>query len=248
VGSTAKLLDFGLAKPATMVATAPGSGSASVFAGAPTQVSPAHPVTAAGTIVGTVQYMSPEQIEGHEADARSDIFALGLVLYEMITGKRAFQGKTQASIAAGILALEPPPMSSLQPLTPPSLERVVQTCLAKDPAERFQSAHDLKLQLEWLLESGAAPTPIKKAARARRENIAWGAVALLLLGLLAVGWESLRVRDELAAHTRPVKSSIIPAPDVVLSQVPVAVISPDGKRLVYGGFKGGTYMLWLQAL
>jgi serine/threonine protein kinase len=133
-----KLMDFGLAKAATAGAT-PSSSLAITLSG----LSADQPLTARGTVVGTFQYMSTEQIEGKEADARSDIFALGAVLYEMATGKRAFTGKSQASIVAAILASEPPPISVVRPMSPPALDRVVSTCLAKDPEERFQTVHDL---------------------------------------------------------------------------------------------------------
>src|SRR5208283_3438142 len=134
----AKLMDFGLAKAAT--AGVPPSSSLTATLSGP---SADQPLTAHGMVVGTFQYMSPEQVEGKEADARSDIFALGAVLYEMATGKRAFTGKTQASIVAAILASEPQPISVVQPMSPPALDRVVKVCLAKDPDERFQTVHDL---------------------------------------------------------------------------------------------------------
>src|SRR5579862_7583648 len=154
----AKLMDFGLAKPLGAQAAAPGSGSAPPsFTAAATLSgpSPLTPLTTAGSIIGTIQYMSPEQIEGKEADARSDIFSLGAVLYEMATGKRAFQGKSHLSTASSILEKDPDPISTVQPLAPKALEHTVQTCLAKDPEDRFQDAHDLKLQLQWLLGAGA---------------------------------------------------------------------------------------------
>src|SRR5438270_285804 len=122
----AKLLDFGLAKVTPTVVAASGLSMA------PTGLTPA---TMQGTILGTLQYMSPEQVEGREADARSDIFAFGAIVYEMVNGKRAFEGKSQASVIAAILDREPPAMSSLQPVTPALLDRVVQRCLAKDPDE-----------------------------------------------------------------------------------------------------------------
>src|SRR2546425_3827137 len=117
---------------------------------------PKHPLTGEGMVVGTFQYMSPEQVEGKEADARSDIFALGTVLYEMVTGTRAFEGKTTSSTIAAILAAEPPPISSVQPLSPSALEGTVKSCLAKDPDERLQTAHDVKLHLKWIQESGSS--------------------------------------------------------------------------------------------
>jgi serine/threonine protein kinase len=139
----AKLLDFGLAKPlaASPGASRIGSGSsATMLSGAMTISSPASPLTSAGSIVGTVQYMSPEQIHGVEADACSDIFAFGVLLFEMATGKPAFAGKTQSMVVGSILATDPPPVSSLQPSAPPALDRIVRTCLAKDPDDRYQCA------------------------------------------------------------------------------------------------------------
>src|SRR5207245_11418239 len=121
-----------------------------------TLVTPQDPLTTEGMVVGTFQYMSPEQLEGREADARSDIFALGAVLYEMVTGRRAFEGKTTASTIAAIMAAEPPPISSVQPLSPPVLEGTVKSCLAKDPDERLQSAHDVKIQLKWIAENASS--------------------------------------------------------------------------------------------
>ncbi len=112
--------------------------------------------------------MSPEQVEGKEADARSDIFALGAVLYEMATGQRAFEGKTTASVIAAVLERDPPPVSTVQPMSPPALDRVVKTCLAKDPDERFQNVHDVKLQLKWIAEGGSqtgVPVPGRRPAQ-----------------------------------------------------------------------------------
>jgi serine/threonine protein kinase len=147
--SGAKLMDFGLAKPA-VPPSPPRSGLTQTLA------TPQHPLTAEGMVVGTFQYMSPEQVEGKEADARSDIFALGAVLYEMVTGKRAFEGKTTASTIAAILAGEPPLISTVQPLSPSALEGTVKSCLAKDPDERLQTAHDVKLQLKWIAENASS--------------------------------------------------------------------------------------------
>ncbi len=157
----AKLLDFGLAK----VVGPPQGGhyvrdNRSVrlqpdLSGAPTVSAPfgaAHgePLTGRGSILGTFQYMAPEQLEGQEADARTDIFAFGAVLYEMLSGRRAFEGKSQASLIAAILEREPPPLTELVPLAPALLDHLVKRCLAKDPDARWQSALDLKAQLEWI--------------------------------------------------------------------------------------------------
>jgi serine/threonine protein kinase len=157
----AKLLDFGLAKPLNaMASAASGSGSAPSFTAAATLTSPSpvSPLTTEGTILGTIQYMSPEQIEGKEADARSDIFSFGAVLYELATGKRAFQGKSQLKVASAILEDDPQPASALQPNLAPALNHVIGTCLAKDPENRFQSAADVKLQLKWAVQTSAERT------------------------------------------------------------------------------------------
>src|SRR5436190_1818143 len=140
--SGAKLLDFGLAKYS---ASAQGIFSGTTAIAAPTEQKP---LTAEGTIVGTPQYMAPEQLEGLDADARTDVFAFGALLYEMVTGKRAFEGRTRTSLIAAIVDREPQPMSIVQPAAPAPLERVVAVCLRKDPNDRWQSAHDVKLELE----------------------------------------------------------------------------------------------------
>jgi len=148
----AKLLDFGLARPTATPATLE-----TMTAMAPAQ----SPMTQEGTIVGTFQYMSPEQVEGKELDGRSDIFSLGAVLYEMLTGMKAFEGKSQLSVLSAILEKEPQAISSMKPLTPPVLDQSIQRCLAKNPEERWQRALDLGLELKWLAESGSggrAPT------------------------------------------------------------------------------------------
>src|SRR5712691_11097169 len=144
-----KLLDFGLAKlrqeaaPAIPVSQLPTLKD---------------PVTAEGTILGTLQYMAPEQVEGKEVDSRTDIFAFGAVVYEMATGRKAFEGKSQASVIGAILKDDPPPMSSLQPMTPPALDRAIKTCLAKEPDGRWQAASDLTRELKWVAEGGSQVT------------------------------------------------------------------------------------------
>src|SRR5215472_16943984 len=141
-------MDFGLAKPAhTGVA---GSASAPLLSAARTMSGPmpVSPLTTAGSIVGTIHYMSLEQIEGKEADARADIFALGAVLYEMATGTRAFQGKSQIGVASAILEKDPDPVSTTKPQTPATFDYLVATCLTKDREERVQTAHDVRLQLK----------------------------------------------------------------------------------------------------
>jgi serine/threonine protein kinase len=169
--SGSKLLDFGLAKLRQSGALA-----------APLSQLPTanDPLTAQGTIVGTLQYMAPEQVEGktNEIDARTDIFAFGVVVYEMATGKKAFEGKSQASLIAKILETDPPPMSSLQPMTPPALDRVVKKCLAKEPEKRWQAASDVCDELKWLAESGTQtgmPAPVATSRKSPLGNarFAW---------------------------------------------------------------------------
>src|ERR1700726_3562003 len=144
--SGTKLLDFGLAKLKQEVAPANVQLS---------QLPTANdPLTAQGTIVGTLQYMAPEQVEGGEVDARTDIFAFGAVVYEMAPGKKAFEGKSQASLIAKILETDPPPIFSLQPMTPPALDRVVRKCLAKEPEKRWQAASDVCDELKWIAAGG----------------------------------------------------------------------------------------------
>src|SRR5579863_6393564 len=232
--SGAKLMDFGLAK-ASGAAGAPMLSSLTQSLNLSAKTTP---VTAEGTIVGTFQYMAPEQMEGKEADARSDIFSFGAVLFEMATGKRAFEGKTTASVIAAILEREPPPISTMQPMSPPALDRTVRICLAKDPDERFQSAHDVKLQLEWIRDAGSqtgVAAPIV-ARRKLRERVAWAGMAMLTIvaALFAVGYFLLAPK----------------APSAVISEIPLPAdvnftstgnfsdppaISPDGKWLAFAG-------------
>jgi serine/threonine protein kinase len=166
----AKLMDFGLAKAVSAGAAPSSSLTMTMTMTKPGKIPPGadQPLNAQGTVVGTFQYMSPEQAEGNEADVRSDIFAMGALLYEMVTGKRAFTGKSYASIVAAILASEAAPISVAQPMTPPALAQVVKTCLAKDPEERFQTVHDLKLQLKWIAEASSSQQAAPAQVRARR--------------------------------------------------------------------------------
>jgi serine/threonine protein kinase len=242
VKSGAKLLDFGLAKP---VAT-PASAALTAMATA------SQSLTAEGTIVGTFQYMAPEQLEGKEADARSDIFSFGAVLYEMATGKKAFQGKTTASVIAAVLASEPAPISTLQPMSPPTLERVVKACLAKDPDERFQSAHDLNLQLKWIAEAGSqvgVPAPVVARCKSR-ERIAWALAGLFLIAAAVGVLAYLRV----ARNPARVIVSEIPSPDkfhFIFNEFPGSppALSPDGHALAFSGTDAnGKRLLWVRLL
>ena len=175
-------MDFGLAKPLGVQTAASGSGArAFVYCAADVErASPLSPLTTAGSIVGTIQYMSPEQIEGKEADARSDIFAFGAVLYEMVAGKRPFAGKSQISLASSILEMDPEPISAIKPLTPPAFEHVVTTCLQKNPEERFQTAHDIKLELQWIAADRSTPAvaALPPPAPRKRERLGWAAAVV----------------------------------------------------------------------
>ena len=241
----AKLMDFGLAK-AVAAEKPPSSGLTA------TLMSPggSHPLTAQGTVVGTFQYMSPEQVEGKEAEVRGDIFALGAVLYEMATGKRAFTGKSQASIVAAILASEPQPISVVQPMAPPALDRVVKTCLAKDPDERFQTVHDLKLQLKWIAEGGSqagVPAPVA-GRRKNRERIAWMAAAVAVLAALALALVHFR---EPALESRVARTTILPpekATFVFLGPTLTAALSPDGRNIAFVARLAGVTQIWVRAL
>jgi serine/threonine protein kinase len=244
--SGAKLMDFGLARTAATAGGGSGSGvTMTALTHSPTV---ARPLTTEGTIVGTFQYMAPEQLEGKEADARSDLWALGCVLYEMATGRRAFAGTSQASLISSIMKDDPRSILDLAPLTPPSLERAVRQCLAKDPDERWQSAGDLMRELRWIAEAGSrAGVPAPVATRRRiRERTAWGAAALgLAVGLLSV--PALLGRFE-----RPPSLQLsITAPEN-LEFSPYwsdAAISPDGRFVGFAAQdSSGVRQLWLRPL
>ncbi|HVS32677.1 MAG TPA: protein kinase, partial [Thermoanaerobaculia bacterium] len=231
-----KLLDFGLAKPQAVVAAG--------FTKAGTEKQ----LTAEGTIVGTFHYMAPEQLEGESVDARTDIFAFGAVLYEMITGRRAFEGKTKTSLIASIVSADPPSMSSLQPVTPPALERLVRHCLAKNPDDRWQTAHDVLLELQWIAEggSGAGVAAPVAARRKQRERWAWIALAAVLLLALA-GWAV--VLRELGRPAEVVKLSLGPPEkvDFAFDRGSMA-LSPDGKVIAFVGRTGERVMLFVRRL
>src|ERR1035441_2488211 len=178
--SGTKLMDFGLAKQA---------GPAPLSAALVEMTTEQSKLTGEGSIVGTFQYMAPEQLEGKEADARTDIFGLGEVIYEMATGKPAFSGKSRASLIAGILIAEPQPMAALQPLTPPPLERLVKKCLAKDPDDRWQSASDLASELNWIMEGGSQAIQGGRvpAGRRRGDRAGWLLAAAFFLLMMVAG-------------------------------------------------------------
>jgi serine/threonine-protein kinase len=223
--SGAKLLDFGLAK-----ATLPLASAGTLTA----VVTRTTPMTQAGMIVGTFQYMSPEQVEAKELDARSDIFSFGSVLYEMLTGRAAFQGRSQLSVASAILEKDPEPMSMLQPMTPPALDRTVRKCLAKDPEDRWQTARDLLLELKWVAEAGSqagVPAPVA-SHRKNRERTSWAIAAVLALTTIAA---TIVAIERAPKPAQPMRLSAELGADVALYTDfgPNAVLSPDGTRLAF---------------
>ncbi|MDQ6893316.1 MAG: protein kinase [Acidobacteriota bacterium] len=239
--SGVKLLDFGLAK--ALEPAAPSAATAM-----PTKAA----LTQEGTILGTFQYMAPEQLEGKNVDARTDIFALGAVLYEIATGRKAFVGSSQASLISAIMTREPEPISSIQPMTPPALDRVVKTCLAKDPEDRWQSAGDVAKELKWIAEAGSqagAPAVIT-ARRKNRERLAWAAAATAALGALALAVALVRNPRATALRTwsfllPPEKTAFEVRGDSCAS----LTVSPDGRWVTFGAKSAdGKVMLWLRAL
>ena len=243
----AKLLDFGLAKigPAGTLSGAAPTGLAT--SPRPT----AEPLTARGTILGTFQYMAPEQIDGEEADARTDIFAFGAVLFEMLTGRRAFSGKSQASLLGAILKEQPPPVSQVAPVAPPALDHVVGVCLAKDPDARFQTAHDLLLQLKWIAEGGSAAgvaAPVV-AHRRSRERFAWAAAATLGIALVATGTMTVRHLREAAPVVDQIQFTIgSPEDSLFAYATPQFAISPNGRQVVFAAPQRGALVLWVRPL
>jgi Tol biopolymer transport system component len=249
--SGAKLMDFGLAKP--LGAQASGADSASAppsFTAVATLSgpSPLTPLTSAGSIIGTIQYMSPEQIEGKEADVRSDIFAFGAVLYEMAAGKRPFQGKSQISLASSILESDPEPIGKLKPTTPAAFEHVVATCLQKNPEDRFQTAHDIKLELQWIAaEKPLANAPVAAPPAPSRRSLAWipAVIAGLLLGAVAGFFlhRSLPASSVRTVINPPEKTHINLAGD----NAGPPIISPDGSTIAFaaGGADGKT-SIWVR--
>lgn len=241
--SGAKLLDFGLAKAARAVVDS--SPDAETFQVAGSE----RPLTGRGALIGTFQYMAPEQLEGLEADARTDIFALGSVLYEMVTGTRAFDGKTRTSVIAAIVDRDPPPITSVQPLTPRDLEDVIRTCLAKDPEDRWQNAQDVAIQLRRIA-GGVTDVPAAAAVRGMRERAAWliaaaAVVAAAILVPLYLSARSAEVSQDpiYAAVPAPSKTELTfdgPAAGAV-------TLSPDGKWMTFQGLDAeGGWQLWLR--
>jgi len=237
--SGAKLLDFGLAKLRVPAA----SGIPSTF------TTREKSITAEGTLLGTVPYMAPEQLEGKEADARSDLFSFGTVLYEMVSGKRAFEGESHASVIAAILEHDPPPLSSLQLVTPPALDRLVRRCLAKAPDARWESAHDVADELRWLRDAG--PGAGTRVVTSRR-GVGWPVA--LVTSLLVVTALSAGLLSRFCASPTVVNPSVSILPADNLTSLGVAspnnptpggsrttfAWTPNGQALVFAGRRAGT--------
>jgi len=254
--SGAKLLDFGLAKRAGHGERAAAASLASV----PTQT---RPLTSEGTIVGTLQYMAPEQVEGKPADARTDLWALGAILYEMLTGTRAFEGNSAASLIANIMNADPPALPTLQPLTPPSVDRLVRRCLAKAPDDRWDSAHDVADELRWLRETSGvtalAGVRLRRRLSARLALVVAGALVLILIGAgvmwvlrpaapqLSLARLSLDVRpaEELNAGGRSPAYKPPPPPG---GDETALAWTPDGQALVFVGRRAGVQQLYVRRL
>ena len=237
-----KLLDFGLAKLSSSGASGVMAGSGAAAAGDQATVAA---LTGAHTVVGTPQYMAPEQIEGGDVDARTDIFAFGCVLYELITGQKAFAGKSASSVMAAILATKPRPIEELVPLTPPALERIVSRCLAKDPEDRWQTARDVASELQWVGQGGSkVGLPAVVTGRRRmREAVAWAACGLAVLAAagFAVAW----------ARRAPLPARVVRfalhTPAAVQNPSP-PVVSPDGRHIVFAADADGRRLIWLRSL
>jgi Tol biopolymer transport system component len=233
--SGAKLMDFGLARGAGLAAA--GSG-ASMLTQSPTI---AQPLTAEGTIIGTFQYMAPEQLEGRDTDERSDIWALGCVLYEMATAARAFDGKSQASLIATIMHTDPRPLREIAPASPPSLDRLIRECLAKNPEERRQSAGDIRLELNRIAR-GETDTAVAPATPARASNARW-IVVVAIVGIIgaAIGYFAGHRGEREDAAERI--AFTVPAPpgsrfrftiEEDGTRLAPPLISPDGRQIVFG--------------
>jgi len=231
----AKLLDFGLAKlKQAPQASASGSPISAVGLSG----------TTPGTILGTMQYMAPEQLEGKEADARTDIFAFGAVLYEMLTGRKAFEGKSQPHLIAAIVSAQPDPVSKTQPAAPPALDFLIERCLVKDPEQRLQTATDLVWKLRWIAEGGTeGSVPAAMTAQRRRVRIAQ--LALAVVSLLVVGTSVVFISRR-ETEARQVTRFLIDVPDMPVAEA--VSISPDGRLVAYSASDGGSTAVFVRPL
>ena len=220
----AKLLDFGLAK-----LKGHGDRPGAALTAVPT---PSASLTGEGMIVGTLPYMAPEQLEGREADARTDIFAFGVLVYEMLAGRRPFSGQSPASVISAIMTSEPPAISSVRPAAPPALDRAIQRCVAKDPDDRWQSAGDLLSELRWIAGGGSQPGVAAVHSRTGT-RLLWAAVAVLSLALVASLAQRWVHRPEAPVPRPHVRFSVAPPAPYTLAGLDVPALSPDGTRLAF---------------
>jgi serine/threonine protein kinase len=254
--SGVKLLDFGLAKAFERPLDAAGREQAAAgqhpmagdaLTSLPTVAGRAG-LTQEGTILGTYQYMAPEQLEGKDADARTDIWALGCTLYEMATGRSAFAASSRASLITAIMSSDPAPISSLQPMSPPSLDRLARTCLAKDPEDRWQSAADIRRELRWIAEGSSGASAAVAAPRPRRrDRLAWTAFALAAAAAVGMGLLQVRRKPETPVHV--FRSSILPPEKTqyAFDGSPMA-LSPDGRRVAFAaGPPNSPVQLWIRS-
>lgn len=241
--SGAKLLDFGLARYDVVEATAPGTSTVSFDQ---------RTLTDEGTIVGTFQYMAPEQLQDKDADVRTDIFAFGTLLYEMATRRKAFDASTQAGLIAAILTAQPPSISEVRVGRdlPPALDHVVERCVAKDPEDRWQSARDLQRELEWIADSGTSMTRTwNRAASSRRSRtLVAGTVAA---AAIAAASAALFLRTSKDLPREVTRFIVAPPPGSVIpfgEQRTRLALSPDGRTLAFVAFNEGSLQLWVQSL
>ncbi len=247
-GSGPKLLDFGLAKS---TAALPASTSMTM--------------TMPGTMLGTMQYMAPEQLDGVEADRRTDIFAFGVVMHEMVTGKKAFEGKSQVLLISAIATSDPPPLSRVQPETPPALDYVVKTCLEKDPADRWQDARDLVAELRWIAEGGSDSglgVAAGEGGRRTREWIRRGVVVAAAVAVAMLAWPAylylqgppvpdelrFRVPRNLTAQPDETQGGNTANGGLTTFSRPNSAISPDGRSIAFVArpANDGTFLLYVR--
>jgi eukaryotic-like serine/threonine-protein kinase len=238
-----KLLDFGLARRNEVEATALGSTTVSFDRGA---------LTEEGTIVGTFQYMAPEQLQGKEPDERTDIFAFGALLFEMATGRKAFDGRTQTGLIASILSEQPPPVSDARDDAglPPALDHLVERCIAKDPDDRWQTARDLERELEWVASAGSSPSSASSRSSTRRRVLM---VAMLIMALASVVMALRFVPwpKSSGGSTEVTRFIIAPPPASLIpfgEQRTRIALSPDGRTLAFVAFNKGHLQIWVQPL
>ncbi len=235
-----KLLDFGLAKRREPAASTQDTAAAAL---------PTRTLTAEGTIAGTPQYMAPEQLEAREADARTDIWAFGAVLYETLTGRKAFEADTQASLIGKIMSADAPRLPTQVAMATPALDRLLSRCLARSPEDRWQTARDLKAEIDWIAQGGGQPAAAAAPAPAPgRKLLPWIAVtaALSVVAIALAG--ALWLRQPAPAESPTIRFEITPPEGVNFTRPDRFAVSPDGRLVVYSAISGRGRALWLRPL